>query len=90
MRARNFRVYGLVFASYARRVSEPDGKKSFYARILKVADDLELRYLDLPKPYLRTVYEDWTIPVFGEDWVVSLRSALWRLKEPSSAAPALP
>lgn len=81
LRSRQARVYGLVFASYARRVSEPDAKKSFYARILKVADGLELRYLDLPKPYLRTVFEDWTIRVFDEDWVVSLRSALWRLKE---------
>ncbi len=81
LKARTVDVYGLVFASYARRVSESDGKKTFFARILSVAEGQGLKYHDLPKPYLRPVFDDWPISLFKEDWVVSLQSALWRLQQ---------
>lgn len=81
IRARTVRVYGLVFASYARKAVDPDHKKEFFAKILKDANELNLQYHDLPKPYLRSACEDYPITVLGERWKVSLRGGLWRPRE---------
>jgi len=81
IRARTVRVYGLVFASYARKAVEPDRKKEFFAKVLKVANELTLQYHDLPKPYFHSAYEDQVVTVFGEKWKVTLRGGLWRPKE---------
>ena len=81
IRARTVRVYGLVFASYARKAGDHDHKAEFFAEVLKVANELNLQYHDLPKPYLRSAYEDQPLTVFGEEWRVTLRGGLWRPKE---------
>ncbi len=79
LRGKTVSVYGLVFCSYVRRTTEADKKNSYFERVLEEAHDLYLQYHDLQKPALRNVYEDCRIRLFGEDWLVSLRSALWRL-----------
>jgi hypothetical protein len=81
IRARTVRVYGLIFASYARKAKETDRKKEFFKRVLEVAEELKLQYHDLPKPYLQSSFEDHTITVLGEEWKVTLRGGLWRPKE---------
>ncbi len=72
-RARTVRVYGLVFASYARKAGERDRKEEFFAQVLQVAEEHNLQYHDLPRPYLRKTYEDYPITVFGEKWRLTLR-----------------
>jgi hypothetical protein len=81
LRARTVRVYGLVFASYVHRVGEPDRKKRFIKRVLSAGKDFKLQFHDLPRPYLRSAYEDYPITVLGEKWEVTLRGGLWRPKE---------
>ena len=78
LRARRFRVYGLVFASYARLSSEPNRKPDFFARVLREAQEFGLRYHDLPKPYFRHAYEDIPVDALGARWLVTLRVGLWR------------
>jgi len=81
IRAHTGGVYGLVFASYARKAKEKDHKKEFFDKVLKVASELNLQYHDLPKPYLVSAYEDQAVTVFGEKWKVTLRGGLWRPRE---------
>jgi hypothetical protein len=77
--ARSARVYGLVFASYTMRRDEPDLKDEFFTRILQKAAAYGMRYHDLPRPYLRSAYEDEEIDLLSERWWASLRLGLWRL-----------
>ncbi|HQP85566.1 MAG TPA: hypothetical protein PLL76_04850 [Thermoanaerobaculia bacterium] len=97
LRARSVRVYGLIFVAYIRNAAEvstesavENRKDDFFNFVLKTAADFRLQYHDLLKPALRPVYDDHTVRLFGEDWLVSMKSALWRLKEDPSIEPTEP
>lgn len=81
LRARSIRVYGLVFAGYARKLAEPDEHQAFLDRILRIANELGFSYHDLPQPSFRPAYRDLHLSVLGETWRVSLWGGLWRARE---------
>ncbi len=60
-------------------VCEPGKSRAFPARPSEVESQVWRN--DLPKPYLRSAYEDHPVTVFGEEWKVTLRGGLWRPKE---------
>jgi len=78
LKSRNKEVYGLVFVSYTKPMSEPDGKEAFYTFVKRRAQERGFRFLDYETPQLNSVYEDVNVEVLGKIYSVSLRAGLWR------------
>ncbi len=79
LRSKSTKIYGLVFVSYARPSHAEDRKTEYFAQFLQKSEEHGFQYHDLKKPYLRSIYEDKPINVLGQQWLVTLRGALWRI-----------
>lgn len=77
-RSKATNVYGLVFASYARRSDEQDVSRKYFKKIIDAAASRGIKYHDLPRPYLRTAFSEEPVKVMGRRWYVTLRMGLWR------------
>ena len=79
LRSKTTGVYGLVFVSYARHSDEQDESRQYFKKVLNDAASRGLKYHDLPKPYLRTVFSEEPVKVMGSRWYVTLCMGLWRI-----------
>ena len=71
-------TYGLVFASYAKAVSNESYKEKFYDEIKQKAEKKGLRCHDSTAPVFNTVYEDVKVNSIGRTYSITLRIGLWR------------
>lgn len=80
LRSRNAEVYGLIFVSYTKPAtqSRPRDKEEFFKFVKKRAGELGFRFLDYETPHLNKVYEDKRVDALGMQYLVSLRTGLWR------------
>ncbi len=70
-------IYGMVFASYARKKEETDMGHNFYKAILDKATG-NFRYHDLPKPYFRPIFDNVKVKIFNSTFYVTLKCGLWK------------